>query len=299
MALAVGAVVLVAGYVVPRLGSDPGAAPSVDADVVLACVPAVAPACREVAGDLGVATIAWTPGEPVPASAVVVAPGPDLPAGVGSGEVMARSPVVIAVWLERLPLLAEACGGAVDFGCVAGNAGAAWTEIGGPETWGTFTIGLAEPGAGEAELLSWWAVQEAGPSPRLDAGLRLTASSDARLAEDFVLFGASRADAIVVSEVAVAPQLGNAPLRGGRIEIVYPGEQPWVDYLATPTSRQADELAEVLFTADVQDRLAAHGLRPVSGDLAGLPDGLGEPGREQAAPGPEDRATLVETWDGR
>lgn len=300
VAFAVGALVLAAGYLVPRLGGGgEGGGGSEAGDASLSCVPALLPMCRQVAADLGTEAEAWRPGESLPADAVVVAPGPDLPAGVEPGPVVARSPIVVAGWLERWPLLVEACGGEVDFGCVAGLSGTEWVESGGPETWGTVSMGLADAGAGEAELLAWWAVRTAGPGDRFSSGLRLTAASDSGLAEDFVLFGASRADVIVVSEVAVAPQLANAPLRGGRIELAYPDPQPWVEYRATTTSGAADALARALLGGDVQSGLGAFGLRPAAGEASGLPDGLGVPGSSAPAPDAATRATLVEEWDAR
>jgi hypothetical protein len=59
---------------------------------------------------------------------------------------IARSPLVIAVRRERHAVLADACGGAIDWPCVGDQAGKAWDDLpGGDPTWGTVEPAHAHP----------------------------------------------------------------------------------------------------------------------------------------------------------
>lgn len=61
----------------------------------------------------------------------------DAPSGV-----LARSPMVMVVWTDRLVALKGSCpGGAVDWACVGTDAGRAWTDVGGDAAWGAVKPG--------------------------------------------------------------------------------------------------------------------------------------------------------------
>lgn len=296
IALVVGGIVLAAGYVVPRLGSSEtttGTEPAGTAS--LACPAALETACRSVAEILGVPFLRWTEGDPVPETTVVLAAAADLPAP--GGEVVASSPLVVGVWSDRAGVLAARCG-AADLPCVAGVLGSLWSDVGGPAEWGTVKVGIPDPNRSETGLLAWSVLAGvAADDAALGRSLRLVSATDGRLTADLVVFGSSRADAVVASEAALAAQLANAVGRGGRLEIVYPEASPWVDYVASAEGREAVRLAERLAGPEAAVAMAAAGLRPVAGDATGLPDGLGAPGRRIPSPDETARATLMTRWE--
>jgi hypothetical protein len=149
-------------------------------------------------------------------------------------------------------------------------------------------------------MLAWSYLEPgvaAAGAPLRDS-LRLVTASDARLMADLVTFGDSRADVVVTTEVAVAGQFANAIARGdGRFEIGYPESGPWVEYLAVAIGRGADGLVETLAGEEAGRRFTAAGVRPVSGVVGGLPEGLGEAGSKTPVPDPATRATLESSWE--
>jgi hypothetical protein len=303
--LVVGAVILGVGFFVTRgPGQDtPGGSTTtteaeIDSDVTLACVEAIAPACKGAAAVLGVAMTTWAPGSPVPERGVVVAPVGDLPDG-SSPTVVAESPIVIAFWRTRLDPLVLSCDESVDAACVAGALGRQWSELNGAADWGPFKLGLADATAGEPALLAWSLLQPALGSADVAGGLRLRSGSDASLMKDMVLFGDSRADLVITTEVAVAGQFENALSRDGRIEVSYPSQGPWVEYGAIGEGRGNGRLIEELASQAVAEAFTAAGLRPAAGPAGELPEPLGEAGTKTPPPDDATRGTLISTWEDR
>lgn len=301
LALAVGGAVLLTGFVVGR-PADPGTGPSTpttDSDpggLVLACPDALRSPCMGAAQALGLTFQPYRPGDPIPDRTVVLAPAADLPDGVTPGPVVGRSPVVISIWRERAQRLASSCG-TIDGACLGSALGAEWTELGGPEAWGPFKLGLADPTTGEADLLAFSVAAGLAEPAALAGSLRLVADTDARLIADWVLFGDSRADAVVSTEVAVAGQFENAVGRGGRLEIFYLATGPWVEYVAVGEGRGSGGLVDELQGPEAMAAFAAGGLRPASGEPGGLPEGLGSPGSVTSAPDDATRAKLIDQWN--
>jgi hypothetical protein len=306
VAALVGGVVLLAGWLIPRIGGDGDgeAAPSTSTSPssaglpVLACAPELEAVCRSLASELGTRAAGFTTGNDPGDDVVVVAPVADLPEGLGDPVTVARSPVVITAWRERALVLGTHCGGPVDAACLEQAYGNDWADLGGNQGWGTFKIGLADPGRTEAALLSWSLVASGGAPGGLDDSLRLRAADTGALVEEMVLFGDSRADAGVAPEVAVAAQLANAVGRGGRLEVFYPASGPWVEYAAAGRGRDSGRIVERLLESEVQRSLGPLGLRPAAGEATGLPDGLGVPGTPAAGPGEAARSELLEAWEG-
>lgn len=300
IALAVGGVILAAGYAVPRIGRPGGAPEPTVAGPAgsLACPTALTAACRAVGDTLGVPVTVWTEGDPLPPGSAVLAAAADLPADAPRGRVVASSPLVLGVWSERAGVLATRCG-AVDLACLGGVLGARWVDVGGPDEWGTVTVGIPDPARTGTGLAAWALLAGEATDPALDAGLRLVSETDGRLAADLVLFGPSRADAVVASEVSLAAQLANAIGRGGRIEIVYPPASPWIDYVAVASDGGAAGLVSRLDGPEAAAAMAGAGLRPAAGGTAGLPAELGEPGERLPLPDEAERATLMSRWENR
>ncbi|MDH4307135.1 MAG: substrate-binding domain-containing protein [Acidimicrobiia bacterium] len=301
VALLVGGVVLLTGYVVSRPGSDPGpggvttsTAAEVDTDVVLACVAGLESACDAAAAVLGVATSTWAPGDPLPERGVVLAPS----GAVEGGTVVAESPIVVAGWRTRWQRLELACGAGVDIECVASALGKSWDDLGGSSAWGDFKIGLADPTSSEEALLAWSMLEPLADPSALKISLRLRGRTDMSLVEDLVVFGDSRADVVVTTEVVVAAQFQNAIDRGdGRFEIGYPVSGPWVEYVAVANGRGASGLVERLGEADVQRAMSEAGLRPVGGIVEPAHEALGTPGSKASGPDAAVRGTLIARWE--
>ena len=62
-----------------------------------------------------------------------------------SSRVLARSPLTLTAWNDRLDALRSACGGEVTWVCIGDNAGQPWLDTGGPQSWGNVKPGLPDP----------------------------------------------------------------------------------------------------------------------------------------------------------
>jgi hypothetical protein len=295
VALAVGGVILAAGWALnrDRPPDQPGSTTiPEEADVTLACPPAYALVCDQLALRWGTARATYRPGDEPGAGTLIIAPGADLPPG-SDPLVFARTPIAIAIWQERAPALERAC--PIQISCLIDQAGVAWSELGGPAGWGMVTLGLADPAQGIADLEAWRLFVDAGADPDLGTHVRLRAPDEGQLTADLILFP-SRADVIVTSEVAIASQLENARQRAGRLSVFYPSPTPFVTVAAEGAGRAAARLAEQLMSEELQALLGSLGLRPLTGEAGELPAELGDPDGEMAPVDPADREALVEAW---
>ena len=298
VALIVGGLILGAGYLLPRLGDDATDPSPPDEDIsglTLACVPALANACESIGSELDIGVTTWSPGRTLPDRYVLLAPAADLTEGIEPGPVIARSPIVIGAWLDRSSILVARCG-TLDLECVASNVGRQWDSIGGNDAWGDFKVGLADPTASEAGMLAWASIQPLADRQRLSQSLRLVTPDDDSLTEDLVLFGDSRADLVITTEVAVFNQFQNAIGRGGRLEIFYPASSPWVEYVAAADGFGSGGLVDQLGDPAVGQLLAAAGVRPATGSY-GYPEPLAQPGAKASVPNDAARGTLIEAWE--
>ncbi|MEX0699228.1 MAG: hypothetical protein WD651_09925 [Acidimicrobiia bacterium] len=297
VALAVGGVFLAAGWALTRDGApvdppsttvDPG-----DADVTLACPAAYELVCGQLATRYQAAHVTYRLGADIPDGMVVIAPVADLPPDLAVTQ-FARSPIAIAMWQERSPALLRGCD--ITIQCLISQAGVAWSDLGGPQSWGTVTLGLADPAEGIADLEAWRLFVEGGVGAGVGDHIRLSAPDDGRLMADLVLFP-SRADVVVTSEVAIASQLQNAIQRAGRLAVFYPDPTPFVAIGASGEGRAARNLIEDLTTPELQALLGSLGLRPLAGEASDLMDGLAAPAGELAPVDISQRETLVQAWN--
>ena len=297
VALAVGGVFLAAGWALTR--DDAPANPSsttVDpgnADVTLACPPAFDLVCDQLAARYRAAHVTYRLGAEIPDGTVVIAPVADFPSSL-TVIAFARSPIAIAIWQERSPALLRGCD--ITILCLIGQAGVSWADLGGPESWGAVTLGLADPAEGIADLEAWRLFVEGGVSAGAGDSVRLTAPDDGRLLADLVLFP-SRADIVVTSEVAIASQLQNAIQRAGRLAVFYPDPTPFVSIGAYGQGRAARNLIGDLNTPELQALLGSLGLRPLTGEAQELMEGLGTPAGELAPVDVAQKETLVQAWN--
>lgn len=306
MALVVGGAILAVGWFVSQpdggnTGPSSTAAVDVDldSDFVLACVPALEPACDTVAGALEIESEGWSAGQSLPDRGVVLAPAADFEPDTEVGPVVLESPIVYAGWRDRWQILQLACDDVVDAACVVGAAGTTWAELQGSPDWGDFKLALADPTASEPGMLAWslLAPQVGGREAAVASALRSVGRTDARLMADLVAFGDSRADVVVTTEAAVMAQFQNAINRGGRFEIGYPASGPWVEYAAVAVGRGSDGLVETLQSEEAAQRFTAAGVRPVGGVVGAVPDGMGTAGEKTPSPDAASRATLTSLWE--
>jgi hypothetical protein len=59
--------------------------------------------------------------------------------------VLARSPLTLTVWNDRLEKLRSACGGDPTWACIGDEAGQPWADLGGQQGWGNVKPGLPDP----------------------------------------------------------------------------------------------------------------------------------------------------------
>jgi hypothetical protein len=246
---------------------------------------------------LGTGVRPFHPGEASAEGEVVIAATGDLGEEVNASTTVASSPVAIAVWRERAVILAPACGGTITPACLERAFGKQWGDLGGDASWAAFKVGLADPTRTAAALEAWRLVAGGGVVPAgLGGSLRVRATDDAALMLEVAQFGPSRADAVITTEVAIAAQLQNV-WDLGRLEVYYPDPGPWVYYAAVPRGGDAARVVERLLSAEIQARLPALGLRPASGEAAGLPAGLGVPGQPFAPLDASQREALLAAWE--
>jgi hypothetical protein len=295
IALALGGLVLGIGWVVTRDGS-PSVSTTVpgveNPEIALACPSALQLACDSLAQVLGTSRRSLPTGE-IPSDTLVINFAGDMAPELGA-QAFARSPIAIAVWGERAPTLETICG-AIVVECLVDNAGRTWKDLGGPATWGTLLVGLADPTEGIADLEAWRLVAAAGPPADLGEWVRLRAVDGGQLLADLVLFP-SRADAVIASEVAIASQMENARARAGRLVVFYPDPAPFVVVGAHGEGRAARNLVDRLMAQDIQALLGSLGLRPLTGEATNLLRDRGTPGAELPAVTEAEKPALIASW---
>ena len=179
VAAIVGGLVLLVGWAIPRLTAPndgtttTATGPPATADVTLACPVALRPACDSLGEEVDAAVRTWTTGDPLTEDEVLVAPSGRPPDGLEISGELARSPVAVAVWLERANVLASGCGGDPT-SPVSKPPGPAVVGVGGA-SWGIFKLGLADPTLTEAGLAAWSALAGDGTPEGLAESLRLVA----------------------------------------------------------------------------------------------------------------------------
>lgn len=151
--------------------------------------------------------------------------------------VLARSPLVLAVWKVRNAVLSAHCGRPTDWRCL-GEAAAAgsWQALGGPPEWGRLRPGHAEPASDDVGLLvlgqavSEWFGRTDVAAIDLDddafrrwfAALERAVPPSAGSPLGFMLAaGPAAFDAVGTTEAEAGPVLARAA-RGGEVDLLYP-----------------------------------------------------------------------------
>lgn len=96
----------------------------------------------------------WLVPQPWPEMAAIVRDGAGTPGGIGEqSPVLARSPLVLVGFQERLEVLAPVCGGEVTWRCLGEQAGRPWSELGLDAGTGTVRPGHLNPTTSATGLL--------------------------------------------------------------------------------------------------------------------------------------------------
>jgi len=208
--------------------------------------------------------------------------------------VLARSPLVLAVWNDRLGALAAACGGTpatVTWACIGTNAGKAWSELGGQETWGTLKPGVPDPDRGAtglavvAQATTQFLARPDFARNDLEAAdyqawlgqLKRSMPASGTAAgplEQMLSLGKSTFD-LAGSVEAIAGPAVTTGREKDRVTILYPSPMSTLDIVLVPVkgSQPGERVKNLLQTTPAREALAQHGWRvPGLAAVAGIRD---------------------------
>ena len=236
---------------------------------VVVCVPAVAEVCDALAADrdlevriegdaetIDVLATPEGPGEltawvaPAPSVAMTVEARQRAGQAPALGEPtapVARSPLVLVGWDDRLAALEGTCGGEVTWRCLGEQADRPWAEAGGEPTWGAVKPGHDDPGSTAVGLLvlgqasaSWFGTADfasndfddpafLGWFDRLETTVAdLAPPTGGTPLERMLSLGPSTYDAVGTTEAAGGPAVATSRDRE-RLRVLYPSPTTTVD----------------------------------------------------------------------
>lgn len=227
-------------------------------------------------GDATLGFEGWLVTAPWPAMVAEARKRAGLDPLVAAGPVLARSPVVLAVWPERAAVLARHCGApAVGWRCLGDNAGRSWADLGGPPTWGPLkpghastttanglsVVGAATTGYFERTDVSRADLDDDGYRDWLTRLERSIPSPSAAPLEDMLLAGPGAFDAVATLEADAGPLLARSA-RAEKPQLLYPAPVATADVvLGTVPGRRAAQLAGVVAGPAGKRALAGAGWR--------------------------------------
>ncbi|MGH9282456.1 MAG: hypothetical protein ACRD0S_05915, partial [Acidimicrobiales bacterium] len=198
------------------------------------------------------------------------------------GPVVARSPVVLAVWPDRAETLKPQCEGSqVGWKCLGDQSGRRWSDIGGQAGWGpvkpghppvSSAAGLTVLGAA---TVTWFGRADLSRADLDDEGYRTWLRRLERAippntvpsVETMLVRGPAAFDAVGALEAEAGPLLDRSA-RPEKPDLLYPSPVATADVvLATATGRPAELLAELVAGAGGRV-LAEEGWRVAGEDAA-------------------------------
>jgi hypothetical protein len=229
---------------------------------------------------------------------------------------VARSPLVLAMWRDRERALSASCGGEVTWSCLGDTAGTSWRAIGGEAAWGDVKPGHADPETtseglaviGQAAtqffdrsnlsrddyeddaFLDWFARLERAVPP--DGGV----GDDSPLVR-MLTAGPAAFDVVATTEAEAGPRLADASRdRRDRIRLLYPSPVATVDVVFAPVVNRGIGLLDLLAGDEGRTAFAHAGFR-VGGDpeVEGVPATPALPARENL-PDAGALEALLQTW---
>ena len=219
--------------------------------------------------------------------------------------VLARSPLVIAIWNDRRDALAQRCGATITWKCIGEVAGTAWGADAPQSAWGAVKPGHPTPERTAAGLLtlgeasaSWFGTADfasndfASPEfrawfTRLERSIPSFPVPPRTPLDDMLFTGPASFDLTGSTEAAAGPAI-SASRDSGRLTILYPAPLTTADVVMAPVagSDAGDRMKKLIESDQTAEVLAASGWR-VDGQPAapGLPDDARPARRVQRPPG--------------
>jgi hypothetical protein len=202
---------------------------------------------------------------------------------------LARTPLVLVGWRDRLSLLREHCGGQLTWSCIGENADTPWNGLGGSATWGSLKPGHADPAHSTDGLLvlsqavasrvgrTDYASNDFGDSAfrswfeRLERTVDDLASGPGHPLTRMLSFGVSSYDVVGTTEALAGPAVRRSRDRD-RLEMTVAEPVTTLDLVAVPVLGAAgDDAVDELRSAELADLLSEAGWRTPDRPLA---DGL-------------------------
>jgi hypothetical protein len=186
--------------------------------------------------------------------------------------VLARSPLVMAMWNDRLDAIIGSCtDGALTWKCVGDVAGKQWSTIGGEESWNEVKPGFADPrtdGVGALVLaqaaVSFFGTTDLSSDQFNDDDSQrwihqmATAVPQNPTFADMLTFGPSAVDVVGTTEAEAGPGLESSRDKGN-ITITYPAPVATADVVLAQVARASGggRLARIVGGETGLDALAA------------------------------------------
>ncbi len=205
--------------------------------------------------------------------------------------VLARSPMALVGWNDRLAPLTSACGGSVTWRCLGDHASDPWSSIGGQELWGVVRPGQANPSRTATGLLtlsqataSWFGTADFASNDfrdpafqawftKLERGVPSYPTPPRTPLDDMLSLGPSTFDVAGSPEAIAAPAVDRSRYNGD-LALLYPDPMVTADVVLVPVagSRHADEVDTVAPSRALRTALLDAGWRVPDAALPALAD---------------------------
>ncbi len=203
--------------------------------------------------------------------------------------VLARSPMALVGWNDRLAPLAASCGGTVSWRCIGDHAAQPWSAIGGQELWGVVRPGQANPARTATGLLtisqataSWFGSANFASNDFRDPAFQAWFSrlergvpeypAPPRTPLDLMLSQGPATFDVAGSPEAIAASAVARSRYSSALTLLYPDPMVTADVVLVPVHGSNDDVAKLATSDDLRDALTKHGWRVAGEPLASSAD---------------------------
>ena len=225
--------------------------------------------------------------------------------------VLARSPLVLAMWNDRLEAILKHCeDGALTWKCIGDAAGQRWSTLGGQDEWGDVKPGFADPavdGVG-ALVLGQAAVSFFGrtdlstadfDTPEFQRWIRQLASAVPQQPtfDDMLTIRQAAVDVVGTTEAEAGPGL-DVSRDKANITITYPAPMATADVVVASVAgaNGRERLVKIVSGDDGLDALATAGWRVPDRDVVAGVDATVELPADSGLPSPGAIDALRSVW---